>query len=68
MHCRRASYRGYEKIVKLLLNRGADINAQGSSYGNTLQTASYRGHGKIVQLLLNRGADINVQGRESERS
>jgi Ankyrin repeats (3 copies) len=59
-----ASLGGYEKIVELLLNRGADVNAQGGHYGNALQAASYGGHEKIVELLLKRGADVNTQGGE----
>jgi ankyrin repeat protein len=50
--------------VKLLLNRGADVNAQGRLYSNTLQAALYQGNKQIVKLLLNKGADINTKGRE----
>ena len=48
----------------MLLEKGADTNAQGESYGNTLQTASGGGHEKIVQILLEKGADMNAQGGE----
>ncbi|ERS97064.1 hypothetical protein HMPREF1624_06393 [Sporothrix schenckii ATCC 58251] len=57
-----ASYKGYEKIVQLLLDNGADVNAQGGHYGNALQAVSLRGHEKIVKLLFDKGADIHVQG------
>ena len=53
-----ASHQGYENMVKLMLDRGADINAQGPK-GTALEAASYRGHIKLVQLLLNRGARTN---------
>ena len=53
---------GHTSVVQLLLDRGADINAQGGSYGNALQIAVFRRHESIVQLLLDRGADINAQG------
>jgi hypothetical protein len=36
--------RGQEVVVSLLVDKGADVNAQGGAYGNALQTASYRGH------------------------
>jgi ankyrin repeat protein len=44
----------------MLLDRGADVNAQGGRYGSALQAASSEGHDKIVQLLLDKGADVNV--------
>jgi ankyrin repeat protein len=37
-----ASLQGHEAIVKLLLEKGADVNAQGGHYGNALQAASIR--------------------------
>ena len=51
-----ASRRGHQNIVQLLLENGADINAQGGGYGNALQAASDEGHQNIVQLLLENGA------------
>ena len=37
--------------MQLLLDNGAEVNAQGGEYGNALQAASCGGHEKIVQLL-----------------
>ncbi|KAJ5654822.1 hypothetical protein N7490_001825 [Penicillium lividum] len=59
-----ASRNGYDKIVQLLLEKGAEVNAQGGVYGNALYAASSRGHDKIVQLLLEKGAEVNAQGGE----
>ena len=47
-----ASYKGYEAIVKLLLDKGADVNAQGKRYGNALHAALEGGHEAIAKLLL----------------
>jgi ankyrin repeat protein len=44
---------GHETIVQTLLERGADINAQGGFYGNALYAASYGGHEKAVRMLEN---------------
>jgi ankyrin repeat protein len=55
-----ASYQGHERVVQLLLEKGADVNVQGGYNGSALQAASYRGHEKILQLLLERGADVNA--------
>jgi ankyrin repeat protein len=46
----------------MLLDAGADVNAQGEQYGNALQAASELGHEKIVQMLLDARADVNAQG------
>ena len=57
-----ASFKGQEEEVKLLVQKGADVNTQGGTHGNALQAASYRGHEKIVTLLVQKGADVNAQG------
>ncbi|KIJ96419.1 hypothetical protein K443DRAFT_107302 [Laccaria amethystina LaAM-08-1] len=59
-----ASYEGHEAIAKLLINNGADVNAQGGEYGNALQAASFCGHEIIAKLLIENGADVNAQGGE----
>ncbi|RYO82106.1 hypothetical protein DL764_009659 [Monosporascus ibericus] len=46
----------------MLVEKGADVNAQGGFYGNTLQAASAEGHTEIVRILVKKGADINAQG------
>jgi ankyrin repeat protein len=48
--------------VTLLLEKGADVNAQGGYFGNALQAASSGGHDSVVTLLLDKGADVNAQG------
>lgn len=40
----------------ILIDKGADVNAQGGHYGNTLQAASQGGQQDIVNLLQRRGA------------
>ncbi|KAJ7266795.1 ankyrin repeat domain-containing protein [Mycena rebaudengoi] len=59
-----ASYYGYMDIVHLLIEKGADVNAQGGGYGNALQAASSSGHESIVHLLIEKGANVNAQGGE----
>jgi hypothetical protein len=51
-----ASLIGSIESVRQLLEKGADVNAQGGYYGTALQGASNRGHNKVVQRLLKRGA------------
>jgi ankyrin repeat protein len=57
-----ASFGGYDKVVEMLLDRGADINTRGGFYGNAFQAASYSGNVQVVQILLRRGADVYMQG------
>ena len=54
------SYLGLIQQVELLIEKGADVNAQGGHYGNALQAASSRGHESIAQLLIEKGADVGV--------
>jgi ankyrin repeat protein len=49
-------YKGYKEIVTLLLDEGADINAQGGKYGNALQAALDRGYKEVAKLLQTHGA------------
>jgi hypothetical protein len=51
-----ASFKGNEKLVKLLLDKGADVNAEGGYFGTALQAASCRSHENLVELLLGKGA------------
>jgi ankyrin repeat protein len=57
-----ASYRGNEKVVQMLIDAGADVNAQGGEHGNALQAALvlYYGNKKVVQMLIDAGADVNT--------
>jgi ankyrin repeat protein len=73
-----ASYHGELNIVTLLLEKGANPNAQGADcviprmytdmvpaggkYGTPLHAALDRGDLKIITLLLDNGADPNAQG------
>ncbi|KAF8817312.1 hypothetical protein BYT27DRAFT_6865538, partial [Phlegmacium glaucopus] len=56
-----ASSEGHEAIVKLLLEKGANVNAQeGEEFGSALRAASSRGHEAIVKLLLEHGAEMSA--------
>ncbi|KAF2022276.1 hypothetical protein BU24DRAFT_405156 [Aaosphaeria arxii CBS 175.79] len=55
-----ASASGSKEIAILLLDKGANVNAQGGHYGNALQAALAKGY--IAMLLLDKGADVNAQG------
>ena len=52
----------------MLLDKGAEVNAQGGGYGNALQAASSGGHETVVQMLLDKGAEVNAQGGDEKDS
>ena len=55
-----ASSGGHNKVVQMLLDKGADVNAAGGEYGYALQAASKGGHDQVVQILLDKGSDIDA--------
>ncbi|KAJ6579081.1 ankyrin repeat domain-containing protein [Mycena vulgaris] len=57
-----ASYNGHSQMVQLLIDNGADVNAQGGYFKNALQAASLNGHELVVKLLIDKGANVNAQG------
>lgn len=52
---------GHIESIRLILDRGTDVNAHGWGFQNALQWASQNGHGAVVQLLLDKGADVNAR-------
>lgn len=56
-----ASVHGRVKVVKLLLERGAEVNAKQKSELTALHLASLKGHTEVVKLLLEHGAEINAK-------
>ncbi|KAJ7112585.1 ankyrin repeat-containing domain protein [Mycena epipterygia] len=59
-----ASKSGHANIVRLLLEKGADVNAVDAEHESALQAASNGGHTETVRLLLEKGADVNAKGGE----
>ena len=58
----RAAERGRTEVVKLLLEKGADVNVKQIGTGATaLIMASQGGHTEVVKLLLEKGADVNAK-------
>jgi ankyrin repeat protein len=49
-------------MVKLLVDNGADVNAQGADNDNALQAASHRGDEAVVRLLVDKGAKVAQGG------
>jgi len=57
-----ASSKGHLETVRILLDRGADVDIATSYLNRTpLCTAHHHGHLKVMQLLLDYGANVNVR-------
>ena len=52
---------GYVNSVKVLLDKGADVNAKNNDGWTALMCASEKGYAKIVSMLLKNGADVNAK-------
>lgn len=60
-----AALRNRIEVVKLLIERGADVNAKGGWWVVTpLHWAADNGHTEMVWLLLEQGADVNARTEE----
>ena len=57
-----ASLTAVVELIQSLLDKGADVNAQGGCYANALQAASFEDNNAVIRLLINQGAGINAQG------
>ncbi|MDE0687127.1 MAG: CotH kinase family protein [Candidatus Poribacteria bacterium] len=56
-----AALMGHTKIVVLLLEHGADVNARSRDDGTALHAAAFLGRPEIVKLLLEEGADTTLR-------
>lgn len=55
-----AADRGYDEIIKILLESGADVNAKDHSGITALMTAACSGKESCVKTLLEAGADVQI--------
>jgi ankyrin repeat protein len=59
-----AAWKGHAEVATLLLDAGAELNAQSANthYGGTpLHCAAHGNQSAIVKLLIERGADLHAQ-------
>ncbi len=53
---------GDKEVVRMLLEKGTDVNVWCGRYDNVLCAASCKGHQEIVRMLLENGAAVNARG------
>ncbi len=59
--------KGDTELVKVLLEKNADVNAKDTKGVTPLVYAAFGGHEKIVKMLLDRGADVNAMANDGRR-
>lgn len=65
----KAAYKGYVQMVRLLIDKGADISAESRmTKNNALNWSVIQGHTNIAKLLIAAGADINFIDREGRKA
>jgi ankyrin repeat protein len=64
-----AAKKGHEPVVKLLLEKDADVESKDSQYGRTLLSwAAENGHKAVVKLLLEKDADVECKDSQYGRT
>ena len=61
-----AAEKGHLAMARLLLEKGADINAKDDDDETALHRAAWSGYDGVVRLLLEKGADINAKSCDNE--
>ena len=56
---RSASF-GHAEVSKLLIAKGADVNAYNTNGWTPLHSAAYSGEAEVSELLIAKGAKVNV--------
>jgi ankyrin repeat protein len=60
----RAASRGHERIVRLLVSAGADVNQRTGTSATALMRAAAQGHASIVAYLVDHGADPALRNEQ----
>jgi len=61
-----AAKQGNVEEIKVLLDNGADVNAEAITGSTPLHLAAEEGHESVVQVLLENGADLNIQDNDGD--
>ena len=59
-----AAAHGHVEVVKILLDKGATVDAQGADGRTALHIAAYEGHVEVVKMLLDEGAAIDAKNTD----
>ncbi len=59
-----SSYNGHLNIVKLLIEKGSDVNFRNRRKQTPLHLAIFNGHSDVIEYLISKGADIDAPENE----
>ena len=59
-----ASDRDHNEIAKILIEAGANVNAQNNTGHTALLTATHRGNPELMKILIEAGANVNTQAND----
>jgi serine/threonine-protein phosphatase 6 regulatory ankyrin repeat subunit B len=60
-----AAEKGHFQIVKLLIDKKADVDSHKKPGDTALFVAAREGHSQIVQLLIDKGATVNCKAKDA---
>ena len=61
-----AARNGHEAVVKLLLEKGAELETKNTDGRTPLSYAARNGHEAVVELLLEKGAELETKDKDGE--
>lgn len=56
-----AALEGHSEVIEVLVENGAELNAQNKDGWTALMLAALKGHSEVVHVLLEKGADIRLK-------
>ena len=59
-----AAHYGHERVVEMMLRRGAEISLQNSFGETALMYSAENGHERVVELLLQHGAEVSLRNSD----
>lgn len=60
-----ASFKGYVKVMRKLVNQGADVNAFANDAGPVVNAAIASGNREAVELLIDKGVELSIEDNEN---
>ncbi len=63
-----AGWAGQHQAIKLLIDKGADVDARNADGTTPIHGAAFFGHPESVRVLIEHGADVDAKSKKGERA